>query len=189
MVIEIVREGPEVLDRYAEVSIAFQVDRRFVVTWGADGISGISLTEEAEPTPYSYDYDAFEQPTEWRRWDQQQWGFFAAYDAGVRIGGAVVARATPGVYMLEGRPDLACLWDIRVSPERRGEGIGGRLFAAATAWAQASGASMLKIETQNINVNACRFYVKQGCRLEGVHPAVYMDHPEQVQLLWYKRLG
>ncbi len=46
--------------------------------------------------------------------------------------GAVLAQRTPGVYMLEGRDDLAALWDIRVHPDARRDGIGHMLFEAAT---------------------------------------------------------
>jgi ribosomal protein S18 acetylase RimI-like enzyme len=42
--------------------------------------------------------------------------------------GAVVVLKTPSLTMLEGRDDLAMLWDIRVSPEARGQGVGTALF-------------------------------------------------------------
>ena len=44
------------------------------------------------------------------------------------------------------------------------------------------------IETQNINVNACRFYAKQGCKLGGINRYGYGDHPQvkhEVMLIWY----
>lgn len=90
--------------------------------------------------------------------------------------------------MLEGGPNLACLWAIRISPELRGSGIGTGLFQAASTWARESSANLLKIETQNINVNACRFYAKQGCLLEDVHRGVYEHDREQVQLIWRRPL-
>jgi GNAT superfamily N-acetyltransferase len=39
----------------------------------------------------------------------------------------------------------------------RGLGIGAALFRAAERWAVARGARWLKVETQNVNVAACRF--------------------------------
>ena len=104
---------------------------------------------------------------------------------GSRLGGAVVAWNTPGVDMLEGRDDLAVLWDLRVHPDHRREGVGSRLFQHAAAWARAKGCRQLKIETQNINVRACKFYAKQGCYLGAVHAGAYPEFPEEVQLLWY----
>jgi hypothetical protein len=41
------------------------------------------------------------------------------------------------------------------------------------------------VETQNINVPACRFYAAQGCELRGIHPNTYPELPHEVQLLWY----
>lgn len=105
-----------------------------------------------------------------------------------RVGSAVVAWDTPGVDMLEGRPDLAVLWDLRVAPAWRGRGIGAALFRAAEAWSWARGARWLKVETQNVNVTACRFYARQGCVLGALHRFAYPELPNEVQLLWYKEL-
>ena len=116
------------------------------------------------------------------------WLLLAAIDRGERIGGAAVARNTPGANMLEGRTDLAVLWDIRVHPDRRQEGAGSLLFRRAVEWARAKGSHYLKIETQNINVRACRFYASQGCHLRAIHHGVNDDVPDEVQLLWYLRL-
>ena len=91
--------------------------------------------------------------------------------------------------MLEGRKDLAVLWDIRVVPERRGCGVGAALFARAERWAAERGARRLKIETQNVNVAACRFYASRGCHLGAIHRFAYRDLPDETQLLWYKDLA
>lgn len=90
--------------------------------------------------------------------------------------------------MLEGRTDLAVLWDIRVVPAARGQGVGSALFRAAESWAAANGCSRLKIETQNINVPACRFYARHGCVLEAAHRGIYPNLPDEIQRLWYKDL-
>jgi len=63
------------------------------------------------------------------------------------------------------------------------------MFKAAEAWSMAKGCRQLKVETQNINVPACRFYAKQGCVLRAIHPHAYPEFPDEVQLLWYKDLG
>jgi GNAT superfamily N-acetyltransferase len=90
--------------------------------------------------------------------------------------------------MLEGRDDLAVLWDIRVSPEARGRGVGAALFRAAERWAKARGCLHLRVETQNINVAACRFYARQGCVLRAVNRHAYAELPDEIQLLWDKIL-
>ena len=90
--------------------------------------------------------------------------------------------------MLERRLDLAVLWNIRVSPEARGRKVGSALFRAAEAWAAARGCQQLKVETQNINVPACRFYSRQRCVLGAINSFAYSELPNEVQLLWYKLL-
>jgi GNAT superfamily N-acetyltransferase len=89
--------------------------------------------------------------------------------------------------MLEARTDLAVLWDLRVAPERRGEGIGRRLFVRAVEWARGRDCKQLKIETQNINVAACRFYARQGCELRAIDRQGYAGCPEvahEAMLIW-----
>jgi GNAT superfamily N-acetyltransferase len=90
--------------------------------------------------------------------------------------------------MFEGRSDLAVLWDIRVAPSTRRCGVGAALFEAAEAWASAKGCRQLKVETQNVNVAACRFYARRGCELRATHGGAYSELPDEIQLLWYKDL-
>jgi GNAT superfamily N-acetyltransferase len=123
------------------------------------------------------------------RFDLSNWGLFAARLEGRRVGGAAVAYDTGDLNMLEERTDLAVLWDIRVAPAVRGQGIGTALFRAVEDWATAKGCRQLKAETQNINVPACRFYVGQGFVLEAAHPGAYPDFPDEIRLLWRKDLG
>ena len=92
---------------------------------------------------------------------------------GTLVGGAFVAFNTIGVQMLEDRSDLAVLWDLRVSPEMRRRGVGSALFAAAEQWARDRGCRQLKVETQNINVAACKFYASRGCELGAIHRFAY----------------
>ena len=91
--------------------------------------------------------------------------------------------------MLGGRDDVAVLRDIRVSPRERGGGIGSALFRAVGGWAAARGFRWLKIETQNVNVPACRFYHKMGCALGAIDRFAYPGQPAEAQLLWWKTLA
>lgn len=65
----------------------------------------------------------------------------------------------------------------------RGHGVGAALFSAAEKWALARGAAWLKVETQSVNVPACRFYARQGCVLGAVHRFAYPALPDEMQLL------
>jgi ribosomal protein S18 acetylase RimI-like enzyme len=189
MDVEIVEESIAVAPELARIPISFEVESVFDVSAAGGGLGGLLLSERRLDAPYVKDYDAAEgeHPAQWAaRFDVSNWGLLCARSNGTRVGAAVVAFNTRGVNMLEGRRDLAVLWDIRVSPEARGQGVGFALFRAAEAWAAARGCRQLKIETQNINVPACRFYARQGCVLGAINRFAYRELPDEVQLLWYK---
>jgi GNAT superfamily N-acetyltransferase len=188
----IVEEPIENLVGHARVPIAFVVDRILSVTVPERGLGGISLAETMVASPWVKDYDAIEGegPTRWAsRFDVSRWGLIAAYDGARRVGGAVIAVDTPDLVMLDGRADLAVLWDLRVHPDVRGCGIGRALFAATEAWCAARGRRTLKIETQKVNVAACRFYARMGCTLGAIDRWAYAELPGEVQLLWFKDLA
>jgi GNAT superfamily N-acetyltransferase len=189
MSIEIRIEDSSNLTEYAKIPMAFTVDRVLVVR--DSGFEGISLEERKVDPPYTKDYDSCpnEGPLTWvKRWDLSNWVFLAAFLENQRVGGAALARDTPDVHMLEGRKDLVVLWDIRIYPEHQRKGLGRLLFKAAEKWAISKGCTLLKVETQNINVPACRFYQKQGCTLGAINRFAYPDLPDEVCLLWYKEL-
>lgn len=188
--IEIIEESSSILSQYEKVPIAFRVETRFLVVPIDNGLGGLTFTEETV-TPYVKDYDAFEneRPSSWsKQFDISRWGIFAAFENGQCVGGATVAWNTPEVKMLEGRKDLACLWDLRVHPDYRDKGIGRKLFSYAVNWAREKQCRRLKIETQNINVPACRFYARQGCELRGINRYAYGEVLDEIQFLWYRDL-
>ena len=136
---KIVEEPLSMLAEYGEVPIAFEVSSRFRLDPVDRGLGGIGLVEEPVDPPYVKDYDTTseEGPARWlRRWDTSSWGMLAAYEGPRLVGGAVLVWQTANVNMLEGRDDLAVLWDLRVHPDRRGTGVGSKLFEAAVDWAK-----------------------------------------------------
>jgi GNAT superfamily N-acetyltransferase len=182
---------PATLGEHARISIAFVVDRILEVTLADGGLGGMSLSETPVADPYVKDYDAIagEGPARWaEHFDLSNWGMISACHDGVKAGGAVIAFRTAGLHMLGGRDDVAVLWDIRVAPGQRGAGVGSALFRAAEDWADARGCSWLKIETQNVNTAACRFYQKMGCTLGAIDRFAYPGLPGEAQLLWWKAL-
>jgi GNAT superfamily N-acetyltransferase len=187
-----IREGSmSDLSEYARIGMQFQVHTALELSLGDHGLGGFVLTERPVAAPYLKDYDTAGEggPLRWSvDFDVSSWGLIAAHDGETRIGGVVIAFDTPGVMMLDGRRDLAVIWDIRVADGVRRQGVGSRLFRAAEAWAAARGCCQIKVETQNINVPACRFYLRQGCTLGAINRFAYPDLPDEVQLLWYKDL-
>ncbi len=183
---------PAVLCEYAAIPIAFVVDRILEVRLLDGGLGGMSLTESAVTGPYVKDYDAIEGagPLCWPgRFHVSKWGLIAVRRDSAIVAGAVIAIKTPGLHMLGGRDDVAVLWDIRVSPRERGGGIGSALFRATEDWARARGCQWLKVETQNVNLPACRFYHRMGYTLGAIDRFAYFGQQAEVQLLWWKALA
>jgi GNAT superfamily N-acetyltransferase len=178
--------GPFVAE-YAAVPMAFDVTSHLVAT-RAGAHEPFVLIERPVHRSYVKDYDAIgDRPADWpRRFDTSQWTMFLARVEGRCCAGAVVAARTPGLDLLDGRDDLALLWDIRVAPANRRQGVGRSLVEAVEAWARARRCRELKVETQNINVGACRFYARQGLTLRTVREGAYPQCPGEAQLLWYK---
>jgi GNAT superfamily N-acetyltransferase len=185
--------GPEVMDAYASVSIAFRVRSILEVTPGDGG--GFDLRETPVATPYTKDYDALAGGTAPGRWaeefDLDAWGLFVASDDARVVGGAAVAPSEAHLDV-PGRPRSAVLWDLRVAPGHRGRGVGSALFDLAARWARDAGAEHLAVETQDTNVRACRFYAARGCELFAVDRTAYAPSPEverEVMLVWSLALG
>ncbi len=171
-----------------EVSIAFEVKSvcRFKLT-----TDEYCFIEESIEKPYIKDYDSIpdNHPMDWaKEFDMQNWGLLFAHEDDKIIGSALIAYNTNGVNMLEGSSELAVLWDLRVAPKHRGKGVGRALFDAAKAWAKAKGCKELKIETQNNNVGALKFYFKQGAELRKVVTNAYDAVPGEDMLLFYVKI-
>ncbi|HEV7836720.1 MAG TPA: GNAT family N-acetyltransferase, partial [Gemmatimonadaceae bacterium] len=151
----------------------------------------ITLTERETDRP-TKDYDVFpgEGPASWpKRFKMSGWRFFAARIDGERVGGAAIVARSDAVELLEGRSDLALLWDIRVAPAARRTGVGSALLQGVESWARDQRITTIKVETQDINVPACRFYLRHGYVLRSAIPNAYRDFPDETQLLWYKEIG
>lgn len=186
-----VRENPGVsLEEYEAIPISFRVERVLRLERPPEGFVGFIFSEQQLGAPYLKDYDrAGSRPTTWEsEWDISKWGMFTAEDGGALVGGAAVAWGTPEILQLQGRGDLSALWDIRVAPSYRGRGVGAALFEAAADWSRARGAVGMRIETQAINVPACRFYAARGCTLSAVDVDAYPELPHEIQLIWHLKL-
>ena len=175
------------LDRYCTIPITFLVESALDVSGDSPG--PFSLLEQPVAKPWIKDYDTFNPPSTLpSRWDLANWAIFLATDGSSPVGGCIVAHDTPGVHMLQERSDLAVLWDIRIAPGYRGQGLGRQLFDAATSWAQSRHCLEMQVETQNINVTACRFYQSMGCTLIRITRDAYNECPGEHQLIWSKQL-
>ncbi|RKN71216.1 GNAT family N-acetyltransferase [Paenibacillus ginsengarvi] len=182
-------EKPDVLPSYGDITIAFVATSEYHIEPLEQGLGGLLLREVPIERPYTVDYDAEKGrgPERWlNRWDLRNWCVVSAYnEQEERIGGAVLAYDTPGVHFLEDRTDIAGLWDLRVKPIFRGQGVGKAIMEKAVEWARSKECKQLKIETQSNNVAACRFYAQQGAHLGTIERYAYEDKPHLARLNWY----
>lgn len=191
MNIKIMEYDVKGLESYVRIPIAFEVSSVLEVTENLAVAPKFLLNERRLAIPYLKDYDAIpgNRPTDWpQQFDMSQWRMFIAEIQGQQVGGAIVARKTPELTILEGRDDLAVLWDLRVTLAARGQGVGAALFRAAEDWAKFCGCRQLRIETQNINVSAIRFYEQQGCDLVTIERHAYPEFPDEIRFIWQKHL-
>jgi GNAT superfamily N-acetyltransferase len=191
MKITIAEISPDRLADYAKIPSVFIVKTILEVELVEGGLGGMFL-HEIPVKPYIKDYDSGDElPTDWpKRYDMTNWGFFLAEMGDTSVGAAAVEFDTTGVFKLEARRELSVLWDIRVRPEARGAGI--PLFRYAAGWSRAHGCTQMKIETQNVNVPACRFYQRMGARLGEIRRYGYAAIPavaHEVMLNWYLDLS
>ena len=190
MIVDVVQESQPDLAAYASIPITFDVRDVARIVPGPPPSGGSTIDPQPLAVSWTKNYDADGKgSTTWSsRFDLSHWAVFVARIDGRRVGGAASVFQASDIAMLAGRPDVALLWDIRVTPDARGLGIGSALVAHVEAWAGAHGATWLAVETQDINVPACRFYARHGFVLQAVNRGAYPELPDETQLLWYKRL-
>jgi len=187
--------GADRLADYADVPMVCDVRSMLAVDEIDGGMGGLVFRKQPVKIPYDKDYDAYADggPLDWpKRFDISKWGLWIGREDGKVVGAAAVAWNSAGVQMLEGQNDLAVLWDIRVRASNRLQGVGTALFREAARWAKSKGCRLLKIETQNVNVGACRFYAKMGCFLGRIDRLAYRRCPGvagEVMLIWYLDLS
>ncbi|WP_060673621.1 GNAT family N-acetyltransferase [Rossellomorea vietnamensis] len=167
------------LTQYGTVPIAYEVTTELHVCPVHNGLGGLRLVEKP-CTPYVKDYDLLPDchPRCWtKQFNLDEWGLFAAIENGMYIGAAAVAPEMVGT---------AILWDLRVHPNARGKGIGGKLLEAVILWSKERDYQTLMVETQNVNVPACTFYSGKGFTLETIDQHGYRDSlvENEVKLIW-----
>lgn len=187
MQIDVREETMASIEAYARISTAFHVERQLVCSGDPAAPVGAGLEEVAVASPFVKDYDALpgNHPTDWpRRVNTTRWRVFAAFVGDTRVGGAILippkARATDR--------GVAELWDLRVEARWRRCGVARALWATIEAAAIAGRAWALDVETQQINVAACRCYAAHGCVLVRVDASAYPLLPDEVGLRWRKEL-
>lgn len=159
---------------------SFRIDSVLVITGTDQGIQyevkpvpsyTKSYSEQQEDDADDIDYSTYiDHP------DQK---IFIAY-AGNRVAGLIVLKRNWNHY--------GYIEDIKVDRQFRRYGIGRQLIDKAKSWAKSGGMPGLMLETQNNNVQACRFYESCGFVLGGFDSFVYKGfnkNKDEVALYWY----
>ena len=181
------------LEEYSRIPSGVEVNSVLDIELLQDGLGGIVFRERELDNPLMKYFE--EEPDEIIIWpetfDTSNWAIITAEEDGKLIGGLAVACRNPEIVnnrILMGIDDLAVVWDIRVHPDYRRQGIGTKMFRKAIDWSRNKGYKQMSVETENTNLPACRFYIKQGCRLGGINRFAYYHYPaysQEIQLEWY----
>lgn len=176
--------------QYDQIPMIVHVSAYYRIDKDNRGLGGFSLVKTpVEPYIKDFCVGHDESITRWeKRWDISNWAFFMAFDGEQPVGGATVVSRTKEINMLSGRDDLAVLWDIRVDDAYKHKGVGQALFDMAVNWSREQGLVQMKIECQNNNIPAIRFYHKQGAVLSAIDEYAYYNEPEyrhETQLIWF----
>ncbi len=191
MEVEMLPVNTETLVKYCDIPAWFDVRLELEIKV-LNSFDGIVIREQPVASPYKKYYGETDEPLKWpKEFKTDNWIIFMIHVGKKSIGGLTIACKTAELFILGGRNDLADVWDIRVRPEYRNQGIGTKLFQRAVEWSRNEGYQQICVETQNVNVAACRFYLKQGCKLGGINRYAYYNNPQcadEVQLIWFMDL-
>jgi ribosomal protein S18 acetylase RimI-like enzyme len=190
--LKIIPQSPPLYPLYTLIPSRFLAESIYRVEQIDGGNGGLRLVEEPLDQILVRDYDGNgeDNPTAWAKaFDLSNWGLFVAMIGDQPVGGITIALDGP-VFPARNLQcsDLAVLWDIRVHPDHKGQGIGTMLFQYAAKWARQQGCHQLGLETDSSNVTACKLYARMGCELGGILKYGYSGVPEvasYAMLLWY----
>ena len=83
----------------------------------------------------------------------------------------------------------AYIEDIAVSKNHRNKGVGHKLIEKAIEWANQKNLFGLMLETQDVNLQACRFYSKIGFQIGAVDTMLYGNFSDthEKAIFWYMK--
>lgn len=139
-----------------------------------------SCSEELYDTPYYKTYPDDDAAFYAAHLNVPDKGAYLAYSGGECVGQLVLRADWNGYGFIE---------DICVAKEARRQGIGRMLIQTAADWARDKGLSGLALETQDNNLQACRFYQRMGFQIGGVNTMFYRNFPSptcgETAIFWY----
>lgn len=157
-------------ETFLQVLSGYTSRERYAVTLEeSDAESAIRLRLETLAVPYTKDFTAEITPEDMQRYQAllPQGLSLAAWEetqmAAIAICGAEMWNRT------------LWIWEFHVRPDFQGQGIGRRLMDHLAEMGRTAGLRTMRVETQNTNVPAVRFYRRAGFRLEGIDVSFYTN--------------
>jgi len=138
-----------------------------------------SYTEELYSEPYSKQYEDEDIHTSYI--DNERKVVFFYYVDNRCVGQIRMSSSWNGYAFIE---------DLGICRDYRRQGIGKRLLEHAIAWAEQHRLIGLALETQDVNVLACRFYARNGFVIGGVDTMLYskFSTAHEKAIFWYYML-
>lgn len=139
-----------------------------------------SFTEELFSQPGTKAYENDSEDFFAQHMDNPHKAAYLAYRGSLCVGQLVLRKDWNGYAFIE---------DICVAQKARGQGVGTALVQKAAEWAKEQGLSGLALETQDTNLLACRFYLRQGFQIGGINTLFYRNFSPPVcgetAVFWY----
>jgi len=181
----VLRTGVKMIERVSKLSavavasadFSFTVFEKALLPFNEEGLGKIKTIPAYEKI-YVRDDDLYVEPNDTCRM------IATASVKGEVVGYVAVSRSWNGCAQID---------EIMISRPHRGAGIGRALMDEAVLWAKQNNLSIMRLETQDTNVAACRFYERYGFKLGGfdrhLYDAVDTDQRAETALFWYLPLG
>lgn len=98
-------------------------------------------------------------------------------------------QCTGQIRLRENWNGFAFIEEISVAKGSRNKGIGTALINTAVEWAKQNHLIGLMLETQDVNLLACRFYAKNNFNIGAVDSMLYSKFPTRHEkaVFWYNR--
>lgn len=145
------------------------VERYAVRLAESDAVTTFQLSLEKLPRPYVKDFRAgFSTQNVERYQEILQEGLSLGAWQGDQLVGVGIAGAEAWNHTL-------WIWEFHIQPAFHGQGIGRRLMDAMADAGRSAGMRTLRVETQNTNVPAIRFYRSLGFHIEGIDVSFYSN--------------
>jgi len=153
----------------------FKVTRRIIPKYENEKWT---YTEEIFPEPYVKRYENDEVDSSYIEGKGK--AIFLFYDDNNCIGNLKLRSNWNGFALIE---------DITVARNHRQQGIGGVLLKKAAEWARQNNLIGLMLETQDVNLSACRFYAKNNFVIGAVDTMLYSNFPtaNEKAIFWYHK--